>query len=1069
MKKKIFLLIIPIIIIGLTLSIFLFNRKDYKVNKILNNEYYSYLPTEAKEVVKDVYEKTGKVIPTEKNKEEDKPYLNPQYVDYLQLSDAEKKKVEVIPSMYTMEHAYTSDELEGTATEASYDLRNYNYLTPMKDQGSLGICWAFATVEQAESFAMVKNHQPYNASTKIFSPRQLDYATSYDGILDFDNEHGIRSLTSGGNFELSAEILSYGVSLIDESKMPYNTSTTQKELSDVFSFTNSNYEVNNTISLPKIIKRLKFDLPGADTTELKNNYIQKIKEGIKAYGGAVVETVTPEGNCGFKTKEGYYGLETTNNCYSTNDGHAMQLIGWDDNFTYSYCKNSGYNSNVIPASNSCSSGTKVTGKGAFLVRNSWGNDERRYVYLTYNSINAEDASAVVNFISNMTPTLERTWDNYYMHSVNFAPGVTYWFNNVSNQTFEKKISGKEKLQKVKFNAYAADQSYNITITSNGKSYTYYNVVTANYPGIYTIDLSNKNIILDGDTFNISISVADGKGGLLIEDSISAYTSNVDSTPMIESESVNEIKLPAGFTPTSRRIVFNTKNIESGESLSITLKTFDDKDKSGSANIFHTTVAENNVNASVTFLPLSVGYYKLTASYRGVTEEIPVTVGTPDPLVAISATPSSVNFGTVDDDFTTEKYSSVIIKNIGNVDVKINMTKPTSSGPFDSYTKVNNKTIKAGESFIISLMLNPNGTNHNVPGTYNGTYKITATSVEDSSNTYTLNIPATVKINKAPQAVRYTTHVENIGWQPYVKDGAMAGTSGKALRLEGIRIKLTNQEYTGNVLYRTHIENIGWESNFKKNDEMSGTSGRALRLEAIEIKLDGEMANHYDIYYRVHAENFGWLGWARNGEQSGTAGYAYRLEGIQIKLVPKGTIFSEYGEKYTFIDKSKGKTTPIGDTKLVAYTTHVENVGWQDYVTDGAMAGTSGKALRLEGIKIKLNNKNYSGDILYRTHIENLGWETSFKKNDQMSGTSGRALRLEAIEIKLEGEIANYYDVYYRVHAQEFGWLAWAKNGEQSGTAGYAYRLEGIEIVLVSKGLSPPARANQNQSRAFIQR
>ena len=1058
MKKKA-LLIIPIIIIGITLSIFLFNRKEFKIKRVLNNEYYSYLPEEAKEIVKEVYEKTGEIISTEKNKEVDEPYLNPQFVEYLKLSDEEKKEVEVIPEVYTMDHEYVESELAGSATEPLYDMRNTNYLTDLKNQKSLGICWAFATTEHAESFLRVNG-----GSTKVFSPRQLDYATSSNGIKDYENPHGIRELTSGGNFELTAEILSYGLTLVDETTMPFDESTTKKELSDVLSFTNSNYEVNNTISLPKISKRIDYS---GNTDELRANYIQKIKEGIKQYGGAVVETLSPDGKCGFKTTTGNYGIETNDNCYNTNEGHAMQLIGWDDNFTYSYCKQSNTNTNVT-SNNTCSSGTKVTGTGAFIVRNSWGNDVRKYVYLTYNSISKTDASATVSFITNMTPTANKTWDNYYMHNVNFAPGQTYYINYSTKQTFEKVISGAEKLQKVKFNAYAANESFNIKITTGGQTYTYNNVVTADYPGVYTIDLSNKNIILNSDTFDIEITAVNYTGRL-VKESIAAFTSNVDKTPVIESESVKEISIPAPFyNPTTQRIIFNTKNIPSGATVNFSLKTIAGVDKSGFINVFYNKVAENNLNPSIQFLPMSIGYYKLIASYGNTTEEIPVTVGTPEPEVAITSDKSSVNFGEVYNDFTNQIYSTIIIQNIGNVDVKLNMTKPTSSGPFDSYTNVSNKLVKVGEYSIISLMINPNGTNHDVPGTYNGTYKITATSVEDSSNTFTVDIPATIKINKAPQAINYTTHVQDVGWQPYVKNGAMAGTSHQSKRLEGIKIKLTNQEYTGNVLYRTHIQDIGWETNFKKNDEMSGTSHQSKRLEAIEIKLDGQMAEHYDIYYRVHAQEFGWLGWARNGERSGTSHYSYRLEAIEIKLMPKGTIFSEYGEKSTFIDKTDGKSQPIGDDKKVSYSTHVQDYGWQDYVTDGAMAGTSGESKRLEGIKIKINNNQYTGDILYRTHIESIGWESTFRKNDEMSGTRGRSLRLEAIEIKLSGTIAIYYDVYYRVHAQDYGWLAWAKNGAKAGTSGQSKRLEGIEVVLVNKGGSPPARSNQRQNVAYIQ-
>ena len=308
----------------------------------------------------------------------------------------------------------------------------------------------------------------------------------------------------------------------------------------------------------------------------------------------------------------------------------------------------------------------------------------------------------------------------------------------------------------------------------------------------------------------------------------------------------------------------------------------------------------------------------------------------------------------------------------------------------------------------------------------------------------------------PTKVLYQTHIENTGWQDYVHDTEMSGTTGQALRLEAIKIKLEDQEYPGSIEYRTHVQSLGWEEKYKKNDEVSG-SLEGKRLEAIQIRLTGDISKHFDIYYRVHAQKFGWLGWAKNGEESGTAGYAYRLEGIEIQLVKKNESFPDYGKSDAF------------KQKLVSYTTHVQSYGWQEYTYDGGMSGTSGEAKRLEAIKIKLNNPKYSGDILYRTHIQTYGWEEEFKKNDEISGTSGLAKRLEAVEIKLTGEMEKHYDVYYRVHAQSFGWLGWAKNGEKSGTAGYAKRLEGIEIVLVNKGDSPPERTNKNNEKAFIKK
>ena len=451
---------------------------------------------------------------------------------------------------------------------------------------------------------------------------------------------------------------------------------------------------------------------------------------------------------------------------------------------------------------------------------------------------------------------------------------------------------------------------------------------------------------------------------------------------------------------------------------------------------------------------------------------------------IELSKTSLDFGTLYQDELHKVFKEYTkVKNTGNIDVIIDVISPDSQ-LFSNFGS--SYLLNPGEEITLGFDVDTYK-EYSTIGEHSAVYTIRS-RLSSGGKPFTIDLPVKVEMKKKPMHISYTTHVQNIGWQKYVSDGAMAGTSGKAYRLEGIKIKLENQDYDGNIEYRTHIQNIGWEKEFKKNDEMSGTSGKAYRLEAIEIKLTGEIAEHFDVYYRVHAENFGWLGWARNGEQSGTAGYAYRLEGIEIKLVSKDEVFDEYGKKAIFWEKGKGSTkpntnpepvnpdptpTPTPDptpdptppepqSKLVSYTTHVQNIGWQKYVSDGAMAGTEGKAYRLEGIKIKLEDQKYDGDIEYRTHIQNIGWESKFKKNDEMSGTEGKAYRLEAIEIKLTGEMAEHYDVFYRVHAENFGWLGWSKNGEQAGTAGYAYRLEGIEIVQMEKGQTPDGYGTGNK-------
>ena len=331
---------------------------------------------------------------------------------------------------------------------------------------------------------------------------------------------------------------------------------------------------------------------------------------------------------------------------------------------------------------------------------------------------------------------------------------------------------------------------------------------------------------------------------------------------------------------------------------------------------------------------------------------------------------------------------------------------------------------------------------------------------------------------------YRTHVQSFGWQNPVTNGVMSGTSGKAKRLEGIEISVSGNKNLG-IQYATHCQTYGWLP-WSANGEMSGTTGEAKRLEAIKIQLTGADKDKYDVYYRVHAQSYGWLGWAKNGEPSGTAGYAKRLEGIQIVVVKKNE--KAPGLNYAGVDASKGvhdsrayiaKTNGTitipgsADSTNIMYKTHVQSFGWQNWVLNGAMSGTSGKAKRLEGINIKLSNAAYAGGIQYQTHIQKNGWEQKWKKDGEMSGTSGEAKRLEAIRIKLYGEMANHFDVYYRVHAQSYGWLGWAKNGEEAGTAGLAKRLEGIQIVLIPKGGAAPANNYKNiqsvNTKAYIKK
>ena len=296
-------------------------------------------------------------------------------------------------------------------------------------------------------------------------------------------------------------------------------------------------------------------------------------------------------------------------------------------------------------------------------------------------------------------------------------------------------------------------------------------------------------------------------------------------------------------------------------------------------------------------------------------------------------------------------------------------------------------------------------------------------------------------NLSKSAITYTSNVESLGWMGTSENGEQSGTIDMKKAMSGIKIQINGISGLS-VEYSTHIPNVGWQG-YVSNGKESNAIGSKKQLEAIKIRLTGSQASQYDIYYRVHSQQYGWLGWAKNGQEAGTQGYGYRMEAIQIVLQKKGgTAPGVVGNSF------------MRKPTIINYSTHIENVGWQNTVSNGTVSGTEGKKLRMEAIKISLSSQEYTGGVQYSSHVQNIGWQ-SWKEDGELSGTFGEKLRMEAIKIRLTGEMAQKYDIYYRVHAQQYGWLGWAKNGQEAGTQGYGYRLEAIQIQLVKKGGNSP--------------
>ena len=293
-------------------------------------------------------------------------------------------------------------------------------------------------------------------------------------------------------------------------------------------------------------------------------------------------------------------------------------------------------------------------------------------------------------------------------------------------------------------------------------------------------------------------------------------------------------------------------------------------------------------------------------------------------------------------------------------------------------------------------------------------------------------------------VKYRSHISTLGWESYVYDQKVSGTTGKSRGIEAFDIQLQNQAAAGSIQYNAYVTGAGWQG-WKNSGEAAGTTGQSTTVQAMQVRLTGDMANKYDVYYRVHVSNIGWLGWAKNGASAGSVGYGYNAEAFEVALVAKGA--AAPGSTATPFKENNTGTS-------VAYQAHVADIGWQAQVTDGATAGTTGRGLRMEALKVSLASQEYPGGIQYNAHCADIGWQ-GWKSNGQMAGTTGQSRQMEAVQVMLTGEMADRYDVYYRAHSENFGWLGWAKDGESAGSAGYGYRMEALQVRLVPKGGPAP--------------
>jgi len=340
---------------------------------------------------------------------------------------------------------------------AKYDLRQQGALTPVRDQGYYGTCWAHSSIASLES-----NIKKTTGQDTDFSEWHLSYYTynPLSGLPIFGvTALGAKAFDKGGWDSQAAAIMARGQlqgGPVNESSAPYDgpippnaTATSTAALKNVYTF--------------KTIDR--------DT----------VKGLVQTHGAVWIAY-------GMKQTNYYYNYDT--NAFRNTGldfNHAVNIVGWDDNY---------------PRAN-FPVGNQPTSNGAWIVRNSWGTwwGDGGYFYMSYDtgiynvaafvgSLAKEDVSAKTY----QTDLLGRTKATGYNSN-------TAWFSNVFA------AAGSENLTEVAFYSNTANAQYEITIRtgvtgapSTGTVALGPQVGTLGLPGYHRIKLDRPVPVSSGQKF-----------------------------------------------------------------------------------------------------------------------------------------------------------------------------------------------------------------------------------------------------------------------------------------------------------------------------------------------------------------------------------------------------------------------------------------------------------------------------------------------------------------------------------------------------------------------------------------
>ncbi len=342
-----------------------------------------------------------------------------------------------------------------TAAPASYDLRDYGRVTAVRNQGSLGTCWAFATYGSLESCLLPGETQNYSednlALQSGFWAASASTSTRYN---------------TGGNFYMSTAYLARWAGPVDESDDAYGDAITPSGL-----------------SADKHVQEVNWLPARGSATDNEN-----VKNAVMQYGGVYVAMHWPDSTAS------YFNSANASFYYNGSAGtnHAVLIVGWDDDYSRT-------NFATVPAAD-----------GAFLVKNSWGTSwgNAGYFWVSYYDTRFGRTDEMAIF-SDTEPVTNYSgiyqYDPLGMVGYTWYNNPTGWFANVFTAQSTSSVAA------VGFYTLSPNVSYEVYTGSyfTGSSLVGKTLRTSGsmpYMGYHTVALPTPVSITSGQQFVVAVKL-----------------------------------------------------------------------------------------------------------------------------------------------------------------------------------------------------------------------------------------------------------------------------------------------------------------------------------------------------------------------------------------------------------------------------------------------------------------------------------------------------------------------------------------------------------------------------------